>query len=726
MKGERPRRDFWSDLRAGPGGLLPATVAFAGLYSLLLVVYFPALGGSFLWNDPDYVTKPALQGLGGLGRIWGEPGATEQYYPLLHTVFWLEHRLWADHALGYHLATLALHAASVVTLAAALRWLATDQGDSARLFPARAVWPAALLFALHPVCVESVAWISEQKNTLSLFFYLLAGLFFLRSSVAREKSADGWALGFYLASILSKSLTATLPAALAVVLWWRSGRLDWRRHLRPLVPWCLLGTAVGLFTAWDERHFGGAQGVHFTLSAIGRVIVASRVVWFYLGKAVWPHPLAFFYEHWSIDPRSAAQYVALGAFVCATALLARVGRRERAPLALWLLFVGSLFPVLGFLNVYAFVFSYVADHWQYLPLMFAMIALALAWEGAASRWKGAQRGLRCALGLVLVLFAGLTWRAAGSYRDVEVLYRSTLAVNPDAWLAHTNLGTLLLERGDARDALAELQAAERLVPWYPEIHTNLGDALGSTGRYPEAIEQYRQAIALEPRYTMAHVNRARALVITGQPREAIEEYQAALALQPAHADWELGLAIAYGQAGQPARSLEHDQAALRLSPDFPEAYNNEATALVALGRVPEALEALATAIKLRPDYADARSNLATLWAAMGDQAANHGDFATAIGDYRTALSWMPRSDTCRASLGLALAMSGQTAPALEQLDLVLQAKPDFAQAHAYRGYALALAHRYREAVAEYDLALKVKPGDADVLYQRDVAARAVR
>jgi hypothetical protein len=243
------------------------------LFAAVLIAYLPALNGGLLWDDGAHVTRPELQSFQGLWRIWSDLWATQQYYPVLHTAFWIEHRLWGDSVLGYHLANLALHAAAALLLLMILRRLAIP-----------GAWLAALIFALHPVCVESVAWITEQKNTLSAVFYLASALVYLEFDETRRRSSYLLALGLFVLALLSKTVTATLPAAMLVVLWWRRGRLSWKHDALPLAPWFALGTVAGLFTAWVESEVIGAKGADFALTLIGRCLVAGRVIWFYLSK----------------------------------------------------------------------------------------------------------------------------------------------------------------------------------------------------------------------------------------------------------------------------------------------------------------------------------------------------------------------------------------------------------------------------------------------------------
>ena len=212
------------------------------LIAAVIVAYSPALEGGFLWDDDAHVTGPELRSLAGLWRIWTDPGATQQYYPLLHSAFWLEHRLWGNAVLGYHLVNVVLHATCAWLLLRVLRRLQVAGGLL-----------AAAIFALHPVHVESVAWISEQKNTLSLLFYLSALLVYVRFDETRRRRDYVLASGLFLLGLLTKTVVATLSGALLVILWWRRGRLEPRRDVMPLLLWFAIGGGAGLYTAWFER-----------------------------------------------------------------------------------------------------------------------------------------------------------------------------------------------------------------------------------------------------------------------------------------------------------------------------------------------------------------------------------------------------------------------------------------------------------------------------------------
>src|SRR5580658_8724373 len=471
-------------------------VLWAMIFCATLAAYFPALRGGLLWDDSSHLTKPGLQSFHGLWRIWFELGATQQYYPLLHSAFWLEHRMWGDAVTGYHLTNVALHALSACLVVMIVKRLSLP-----------GAWLAGFVFALHPVNVESVAWISEQKSTLSGVFYLASLLTYLHFDQDRRKSKYLLATGLFVLALLSKTVTATLPAVLLVIFWWRRGRLEWKRDVLPLLPWFALGISAGLFTSWVERTLIGARGADFLLTPAQRVLIAGRAICFYAGKLLWPTNLTFFYPHWKIDPGVWWQWMFPAGVLAFGIGLVFAARRYRGPLASFLIFCGTLFPVLGFLNIYPFRFSYVADHFQYLASLGIIVPVTSELVRRTERTFSGKNATIC-LSAALILIPGLlTWRQSRMYRDSETLYRETLARNPESWMAHNNLGLMLAaEPGQLPEALEHYRAAVRLEPDYPESHFNLGSALAHSGPSDppeEAIEEYQTALRLKPDYVEA-------------------------------------------------------------------------------------------------------------------------------------------------------------------------------------------------------------------------------
>ncbi len=579
------------DLRSiGLGALIVCATFFA---------YLPALSGVFIWNDIDYVTAPALRSVHGLVRIWTEPGATQQYYPLLHSAFWVQHRLFGDNPLGYHVVNVLLHAASAVLFALVLRRLLAECGATADGIG----WLAGLLFALHPVHVESVAWITEQKNTLSLLFCLAAALVYLRFDETRRPRTYLAALALFVLSILCKTVTATLPAALLVAFWWKRGRLGWRRDFLPLLPWLVLGAGGGLFSGWVEKAYVGAQGSDFNLPFIARPIVAGRAVWFYVGKLVWPNGLNFIYPRWTVDPAVWWQWLFPLSVLAVVAVLWILRHRTRGPLAAFLIFVGSLFPALSFVNLYGERYSWVWDHWQYLA---DLSLLALCAAGLATGWRLVAPGLRSVgLGLfaaLAMLLGALTWSHCEMFHDNQTLYLETLARNPGSWMAHNNLGLAWSKiPGRLDDAVAQYQEALRLKPDIAETHTNLGKAWSETpGRMNDAIAEYQEALRLDADYADAHFYLANALVQTGQIPEAIHHYEEALRVQPDLAEASNNLGMTLCRMGRTEEGMKRIEAAIRMQPNYAQAHFARGAALLQEGRKDEALAEYERVLELRP------------------------------------------------------------------------------------------------------------------------------
>jgi tetratricopeptide (TPR) repeat protein len=588
------------------------------------VAYLPAMNGQFIWDDDAHVTAPELRSLHGLERIWFDLGATQQYYPLLHSAFWVEHRLWGDNVLGYHLANLLEHFTAMCLVYLILVKLKVP---GALL--------AAAIFALHPVQVESVAWITEQKNTLSAVFYLSAMLAYLHFDQTRKPAPYLTALGLFILGLLSKTVTATLPAALLVIFWWQRGGLSWRRDVRPLIPFFLLGAVAGCFTAWVERNLIGAEGASFELTILERGLLAGRVMWFYLGKLVWPTNLIFFYPRWDLDTQVWWQWLFSLCAVLVLAALWFLRRRWRAPLAGWLFFVGTLFPVLGFFNVYPFIISFVADHFQYLASLGMIVLAAAGLALTSSQLLQLWQPLASALGVLLVgVLAALTWQQAHMYSDVVMLYQTTIDKNPTCWLAYNNLGVVMARNGDLQSAIEHFQQALKIKPNYHEAHNNLAVELAKTDQ-TAAIQHLERAIQIKSDYADAHYNLGNSFAAEGRTDEAIDQYQQAI----------------------------------RLKPNYVEAYNNQGTVLKRLGRLPEAIELFRQALELNPNYFEVHFNLA-------DALFKQGHAQEAIEHYQQALQAKSDDVDSWASLALAYAAVHDSTKAIVAGEQALQ----FAQA----------------------------------------------
>lgn len=614
------------------------------VFAITLLAYLPSYSGSFLWDDDGHITKPELRSIVGLVRIWTEPAATQQYYPLLHSAFWLEHHLWGDHPLGYRLFNVLLHASAACLFAALLRRLAVP-----------GAWLAAFVFALHPVCVESVAWITEQKNTLSLVFYLAAAIAYLRFDDTRRPASYILATGFFLASIFSKTVTVTLPAALLVVFAWRGGWTASRRQLAPLSLWLVLGLSAGVFTIWVERTLIGAQGEDFALSLAERGLLAGRVVWFYLGKLFWPADLIFIYPRWTVSSALVAQYAFPVALVALLTVLAAQLPRTRGLLAASLLFVGTLAPALGFINIYPFIFSFVADHFQYHACL-AVIAITCA--GLTTLSVRFPPFIVAIATLFLVTTLGLlTARHSKIFVSNLALFDATIRKNPASWMAYSNLGTVLNDKGEHATALHVLQKAHELRP-DAQAENNLGYTLTKVGRAHEGLAHLERALFLQPAFAEAHNNRGIALVALRQNVEAVAAFQTALNLRPNYAVARFHLGLATAHAGGSEEAIAHFERALQLDPAYADAELHWGIGLLLLKRFPEAVPHFERAIALRPDVPEYPEM-------YGRALANVGRTEEAIARYRAALAIAPDFADAHFNLGLALQEVGEFRAAAE-------------------------------------------------------------
>jgi protein O-mannosyl-transferase len=636
------------------------------IVGLTLLCYWPALRGALLWDDDGHVTKPELRSLAGLGQIWFNIHATQQYYPLLHSAFWLEHALWGDETLGYHLVNVAEHALAACLLVLVLRRLRVPGATL-----------AGVVFAVHPVCVESVAWISEQKNTFSLVLYLFAALAYL--DFDRDPQGHTGTRSYRLATflfilaLLTKTVTATLPAALLVIFWWQRGKLSWHRDVRPLVPWFVVALASGLFTAWVERTVIGAEGAAFSLTLWQRFLLAGRVVWFYAGKLLWPANLTFVYPRWDVSSSASGWTICMIAAVGLTALLWAFRRRSRAPLAAWLFYVGSLFPALGFFNVYPFIFSYVADHFQYLASMGIIAACAAGATLLLRRARPAGRaaGLAVVSGVVAVLCL-LSNAQSQTYVDEPSLYTATLERNPGCWMAHNNLGLWYENHGDSEKALVHYKEALRLRKDYPQAHNNLGGLYENRGDLDAAAAEYRAALAIWKDYVLAHNNLGSALgKMPGKQDEAIAEFRKALSLNP----------------------------------EFATAHDNLGEALARIpGHLNEAIAQYQEALRILPGFANAHTNLGNAYSDMPDRM---GD---AVAEYQEALRLDPTNAGVRSNLGLALNSLGRPQEAIDQFNEALRLMPSFVDVRLNLALALLnIPGRQNEAAVQLEIYLHSRP-----------------
>ena len=703
LAAERAAAPPASATRGDETGLFSADLrrdALAGLALGLLVAtsYFPALLGGFIWDDVLCITEePVVLKPSGLWNIWFSPADLKKeahYWPIVYTSFWLEHKLWGLAPLGYHLVNVLLHLVNVLLVWRLLLRLTVP-----------GAWVVAAVFAVHPLHVESVAWIIERKDLLSTLFYLTAVLTWMRFV-----ETPGWgryllALALFTAGLLSKSVVVTLPAALLLWHWWQRERVT-VTDLRRLAPFFVVGLCI---TAADLAFsfYTSREPLDLGYSIIERVLIAARALWFYLGKLLWPTDLAVIYPLWDIragDPLAWAYVVA----AVAVAALLWFGRHRmgRGPLAGALFFAVTLSPVLGFVDYGYMLFAFVADRFQYLAGIGVMAVLIGAAVHGAGKLPGWGKWAGGALAVVIVVLLGtLTWRQAGIYRDQITFFSHIVSLNPDARDAHLNLGYALFKADRPEEALAATRLAVEKRPDSATAHSNLGLVLFHLERFDETEEHLRRALKLNPRHRNARQNMAETLKKQKRYEEAVAAYRAVLKLDPKDAAAHAGLGDALFHLDRHEEAVAALEQSLALQPDSPIA----ATLHVRLGQALRKLDRLEAAAKqyeraLAIDPRDSRflAELANLRVAQG-RAEEADEYLRRVRELH------PRDPATLQKVAEALRKQKRYEEALVAYRAVLDVDPDFALAHAGLGDALFHLDRHEEAVAALEQALALQP-----------------
>ena len=574
-------------------------LAACALGLLVVVCYLPAmLWGEFVWDDNQYIKSDPVEEVSGLWQIWFSPGTTgteDHYLPLLYTTFWLEHKLWGFEAAGYHIVNVLLHMANTLLVWHVLRRLA-----------APSAWLVAAVFAVHPLHVESVAWIIERKDVLSGLFYLAALAAWVRFVEQPRLRRYVGALALYAAALLSKSIAITLPATLLVGHWLKQGRIA-RADLVRLAPFFTIGAA---YTVGDLSFSRSVNPVSFDYSWAERALIAAPALWFYVGKLVWPSELVVIYPHWDIRPEN---LLAWGYLMAAVVLVAALWHYRhqigRGPLAGALFFGITLSPVLGFVDHGYMKYSFVADRFQYL----AGIGIIAVVCGAAALGVGRlsdlwQKGAQVIAAAVVIALGISTWQQQRVWRDGETLWRYVIEHNPKALTAHLNLGYILYTQGQYEEALEVTRVAVDRLPHYYKAHMNLGAILKALGRFEEAETHLRRAIALNPQAQWSYSQLCRVLYSQGRHEEALEAARTAIEQHPDYSDTYVDLGWALNDLGRPKEAEAHLRRAIAINPQTPDAYSYLGIALHNQGRYEEAVQCYDRALALDPTSETTRAN----------------------------------------------------------------------------------------------------------------------
>jgi protein O-mannosyl-transferase len=679
-----------------------------GLILILSVIltYTPVWKAGFVYDDVLLLTaNPCVVGPLGLKEIWTTSAADT--CPLLLTTFWVEHALWGLEPLPYHLVNVLLHGACAILLWRVLRSLRV-QG----------AWLGAALWALHPVEVESVAWISEMKNTESGLFFLLSILFFVRWLKAKEldgRTGGGWnyalTLLFAALGMAGKSTTVILPAVLCLCAWWIEGRWHWRNVAR-VVPVFVMAFAASALTIWTQGlQLAKDTDPQWVRTWPERLATAGDSVWFYLGKLLWPHPLITVYPRWQIDAGQWVSYLAVLAVIVILSIFWL--KRElwsRACFFAFAYFTAALAPVLGLIDNHIFHFSLVFDHFQYLasigPLALAGTGLARFSNFIIPKKPWLQSSL-CA-GLLLILGMA-SWQRTLVYKSEETFWTDTLAKNPDCWMGYNNLGNALLQKGQVDEALEQFQKALGINPNYVDAHSNLGAALFQKGQVDDAVAQYQKALEINPNYAQANYNLGLALFRKGRVDDAVAKYKKAVEINPYYPEAHNNLGNALLQKGQVDEALEQFQKALEINPNYVDAHSNLGVALFQKGQVDDAVAKYKKALEINPNYLDAHYNL-------GIALFQKGQLDETIAQFQKAVEINPDYVDAHYNLGNALFQKGQPDEAIEQFQKALGINPNYVKAHSNLGVALFRKGELDEAIAQFQKAVEINPDSFAIHY----------
>ena len=726
---------------------------------MVAVSYYPALFGGFVIDDHLFAEAPAVHAWSGLWNIWFSPADVEgegHYWPILYTTFWLEHKIWGLDPFGCHLVNVLLYMVNVLLLWRLLRLLAMP-----------GAWAIAAVFAVHPMHVDSVAWVIGRKDLLSALFCMASALCWIRSmdSVGDSQpdscnavSRSPWwrwlldalrvprpglymaALGLFAAAMLSKSVAVTLPVAFAILIWWKQGRVTWTDGCR-LVPFFLLALCIAL----ADLHYytSGPRELDFDYGFAERLLIAARALCYYAGTLAWPADLALVGPLWDMDTGDLLPWVYLIAAVAVAALLWFARHRlGRGPLAGAVFFVVTLSPVLGFVDYGHMRISFTADRYAYFS---GIGAISVVVGGAAyclGKLPSVVRiGAAGVLVAVLAVFGRLTWEQTGIYRDNLSFFGHINSLNPEAQFAHWGLFDALIDAGRTAEALAvgriaterfpesvvahhvhgvalmELnrleEAAEsfrravELGPGHKNSRQNLGSVLRRQGNFAESIEWYRAVLDIDPDFTLAHVGIGSALFRLGQYEQAEESLSRAVSLGsnvvPINAVSLLGDSLRKQHRYEEA--VDTYRGILETEPDYAPAHAGIGYALLGLKRYEEAVESLARAVSLQAEPATD----ADLHVAMGEASQALGRTETAAEHYASAVEIDPGNAKALDALALLRFRQQRYEEALRLFEAFIGIDEANAQAHVNMSATLYSLGRHDEAQESLDRAFSLDP-----------------
>jgi tetratricopeptide (TPR) repeat protein len=722
------------------GGLLGAAIILVAA----LFCYFPSLNGGFLWDDDRLLTESRIiKASDGLHRIWCSTEAVD-FWPATNTLLWIEWRLWEMNPVGYHVTNLITHVAAAWLIWIILRKLS---------IPGALL--AAMIFAVHPVNVESVAWITQQDNTLAMLFFLLAMLWYLKSDASTARGENGhvtdafpggtmgtsklarlrlaakqciahclpctahcppstahccnwyWiSLAGFALAMLSKGSVAVLPVLLLGIVWWRRKVTLW--DAARTLPFFAVAAVLAGVNIWFQTHGSGEE--FREAGFVERLLGAGGVIWFYLYKALLPFDLAYVYPQWEIQTGRLSWWLPLLSALAVTAMLWRYREKWSRPfLFAWVFFCVSLLPVMGFTDVEYMECSLVANHYQYIAINGVICLAAAGWSSWHRHLQGRIRWAGSAAVVLVGTLMLLSWQQSRLYSNAILLYQETLKNNPQSYLVHNSLGIALNDAGQREKAVEQFKQAVVLKPDYLEARNNLGVVLNNMGRTQDAIKLFQQALLLKPDYPDTLNNLGMVLNAAGRSDEAIKYIEQALRLKPDYPEAICSLGIVLSKTGRPQEAVILFEKALRLKSDYPEAHYNLGLALGDIGRRKEAIEHFHQALLLKPGYAE-------VYNSMGVLLCQAGQSREAIEHFRKALHFNRNMFAAENNLGNVLSDEGSSDEAIGHYEQALRLKPDYLQAHINLADTLVKARQLPKAIEHYEQALRLKPDIAEVYF----------
>ncbi len=640
-----------------PSHFLSRRETWTGVLALLLLtflVYIPTYKAGFIWDDDVIAANPLLkEGWRGLRDIWFSTRFGD-FVPLTATTFWIEWQVHGAMKEIQHATNVVLQALNAVLLWRILLRLGVPGS-----------WVIAALFAMHPVCIASVTWLAERKNTLSMFFYLLSLLFYLRSEPSHQVASRSsfpakvqlggfyWlSFVFFLFGLLSKSSVVILPVVLLLCAWWQRGKIE-RATLIRVAPFFGFALAAGIATLVAHHYYAPKFGVLSTEdNLLIRTLTAGRAFWFYLGKDILPVGLTMHYPRWVVSVTSPVAYLPALAIVGMFFLFWKYRQTwGRACLFGLGYFVLALGPTIGVINMAFLVMAPVADHFQYLALP-GTIALVVAGGCHGLNRVMSKQQHRFVPAIVFMVLAvplaALSWTHQSRMANPEALWRDNIERNPASWAAHNNLAGILFERGEYNEALQHFREALKRRDNLSMVHVNVGRALFALGKTEESIGHYFEAIKVDAGDFKAHNNLGVALITLGRTNEAISSFHRAVQLAPGDAIFFANFMQLLVETGQTTKAIETFQERIRRVPADSFAHTKLGQLLFSEGKLDAALVHYKEAVHLSPKYIDARFGLAEVQAQLNNKAA-------AIEQWRQILAMQPDTVPVIANLAWALA-----------------------------------------------------------------------